>query len=333
MAREFTPRPRRNRQQSNRQQSNPATRRNQFSAWLNHHHQLLRETAYDLRQDLTASVLTTLVLAIALIFPALLYLAQKNLQQITAVWQDGAQVTLYLQPTTNTEAGQALRDNLAKRPEVRAARFYSQSDATEELGSWLGISQVLASLEHNPLPASIVITPIAQTRTEMELLELVFRELPEVADIQLDIEWVQRLEQINQLLNRLLWVLILVLSLMVLLVVGNTMRMAASARRSEIQVIKLVGATQAYIRRPFLYLGFSYGLMGSVLASLGLILTFSLLRGPANTLVGSYGGGGQLLFFSFFEWGVLINLGILLSMLSTWLTVMQALRRIEPEPI
>ena len=315
---------------SNRQQRNPAARHNQLKAWLNHHQQLLRETVHDLRQDLTASVLTSLVLAIALTFPALLYLAQKNLQQLTAFWQDGAQVTLYLQPDVDPEAGQALSATLATRPEVRAARFYSQSDATEELGSWLGISQVLAALEHNPLPASIVITPIAQTRTEMELLELVFRDLPEVADIQLDIEWVQRLEQINQLLNRLLWVLILVLSLMVLLVVGNTMRMAASARRSEIQVIKLVGATEAYIRRPFLYLGFSYGVLGSVLASLGLTLTYALLRGPANALVGN---GNQLLFLSPIDWLVLIILGIALSMLSTWLTVMQALRRIEPEPI
>jgi len=321
------------RSRSNRQQRNPKARHNQLRAWLNHHQQLVRETLHDLRQDLTASILTSLVLAIALTFPALLYLTQKNLQQLSAFWQDGAQVTLYLESEVSTEAGQALRDTLLERPEVRAARFYSQADATEELSTWLGIGNILDSLEQNPLPASIVITPLTQTRTDMELLELAFRDLPEVADIQLDIEWVQRLEQINQLLSRLLWVLILVLSLMVLLVVGNTMRMAASARRTEIQVIKLVGATDAFIRRPFLYLGFSYGLIGSVLASLGLIMTYALLRTPANALMGGSTNSGQLLFFNLTEWIVLIALGIFLSMLSTWLTVVQALRQIEPDPI
>jgi len=318
---------------NNRRQRNSATQSQQLRAWFNHHQQLVRETLHDLRQNLTASILTSLVLAVALIFPALLYLTQKNLQQLTAFWQDGAQVTLYLQPEVSTEAGQTLRDTLLERPEVRAAQFYSQADATEELSTWLGIGNILDSLEQNPLPASIVITPLTQTRTDMELLELAFRDLPEVASIQLDIEWVQRLEQINQLLSRLLWVLILVLSLMVLLVVGNTMRMAASARQTEIQVIKLVGATEAYIRRPFLYLGFSYGFMGSVFASLGLVLAYALVRTPASALVNSYGGSGQLAFLSLAEWLLLISLGIVLSMLSTWLTVVGALRRIEPDPI
>lgn len=313
---------------SNRQQSQPTDRATQIRGWLNHHQQLARETWHDLRHGVAATVLTSLVLAIALILPALLYLTQKNLQELADIWQEGAQVTLYLQPEVTTADGEALRNTLAERPEVRSARFFSQSDATTELSTWLGISNLLETLEQNPLPASIVITPVTQTRADMEVLELVFQDLPEVADIQLDIEWVQRLEAINQLLSRLLWVLIVVLAAMVLLVVGNTMRMAVAARQQEIQVIQLVGATDAYIRRPFLYLGFSYGLLGSLCASIGLIISYALLRTPVTDLSGS-----PLLFLSPLEGLALIVLGIMLSMLSTWLTVVSALRRIESSPI
>ncbi|MCH8551765.1 MAG: permease-like cell division protein FtsX [Natronospirillum sp.] len=311
------------------------TRRTELHSrtWLLHHRHLLRESVGDIIRHPFASALTWLVIAVALALPALLYVTQKNLEQLAGQWQEGAQVSLYLEDRLSAEAGSRLAEDLVRRPEVRDAWYLSRDDAMQEFSAWMDLGPVMESLDNNPLPATIVVIPVSQTRTDIEILGELLGNLPEVADMQMDIEWVQRLESISEVLNRALFAVSGVLGLTVVLVIGNTMRMATEARRDEIMVVKLVGATQSFVRRPFLYMGFWYGLFGGVVAC-GLTWgSLALLSGPVDTLAASYGTTLRLRSLTAPEALGLIGAAVVLSITSAWLTVSRRIASIEPNPI
>ena len=302
-------------------------------AWILHHRHLLGESLRDIVRQPLSTGLTWLVIAIALSLPALLYVTQKNLEQLAGHWQEGAQVSLFLYDRTSENDGRELADDIAQRPEVRDAWYLSKQDAMDEFAEWMDLGQVMASLNQNPLPATIVVIPISQTRNDITILGELLSSLPEVADMQMDIEWVQRLEHISEVLTRALVALAGVLGLTVLLVIGNTMRMATEARRDEIMVVKLVGATRSFVRRPFLYMGFWYGLFGGLVAC-GLTWgSVSLLDVPVAELSASYGTFVRLRSLSLGEGALLVLAAIILSIVSTWFTVSRRLARIEPNPI
>ncbi len=311
------------------------TRRTELNSrtWLLHHRHLLRESLGDIIRYPFASALTWLVVAVALALPALLYVTQKNLEQLAGQWQEGAQVSLFLEDRLSPEAGVRLAQDLTRRPEVMDAWYMSREEALDDFATWLDLGPVMASLDSNPLPATIVVIPVSQTRTDIEILGELLGSLPEVADMQLDIEWVQRLESISEVLQRALLALAGVLGLTVVLVIGNTMRMATEARRDEIMVVKLVGATQSFVRRPFLYMGLWYGLFGGLVAC-GLIWgSLALLAGPVENLTQSYGTALGLRSMSLAEAAALVGLAVVLSIASTWLTVSRRLAQIEPNPL
>ncbi|MEX1056936.1 MAG: FtsX-like permease family protein, partial [Natronospirillum sp.] len=181
--------------------------------------------------------------------------------------------------------------------------------------------------------ATVAVIPISQTRTDIEILGELLGGLPEVDDMQLDIEWVQRLENISDVLERALLALAGVLGLTVVLVIGNTMRMATEARRDEIMVVKLVGATQSFVRRPFLYMGLWYGLFGGVMACLLTWGSLALLEVPVARLAESYGTAMRLRSLGASEAAVLVLTAISLAIISTWFTVSRHLSAIEPNPL
>lgn len=305
----------------------------ELRAWLLHHRYVLRDSLTQVIRRPLSSVLTWLVIGIALALPALMYVTDKNLRALAGQWQDGAQLTLYLTESTDDEAGRALTDSLRQRDEISSARFLSSTEALDEFSERLSLDSALAGLDRNPLPDSIIIVPESQTRTDMEALGAVLSKLPEVTSLQYDIEWVQRLEQLARFLDRVLLASIAVLALTVILVVGNTMRMATEARRDEIQVVKLVGATAGFVRRPFLYMGFWYGVFGGLAAIVITLVTLWWLRAPVLDLVSSYGAAATLPGLTVTEGLLLIALAVALSVGSTWLTVTRRINAIEPNPV
>lgn len=302
-------------------------------AWINHHKHLFAESLRDVVRRPFSNALTWLVIAVALALPTLLFVTQKNLQQLAGQWQEGAQVSLFLYDTVSPRDGALLAEDVRQRPEVRDAWYLSKHQALTEFSAWLDLGGVIDALDSNPLPATIVVLPISQTRTDIEILGTVLSSLPEVADLQLDIEWVQRLENINAFLHRVMWAVSSVLGLTVLLIVGNTMRMATEARRDEIMVVKLVGATSSFVRRPFLYMGLWYGCFGGVMACIMVWTSLALLQAPVAALAESYASNMRLQGLTILESLLLMVIAVGLSILSTWVTVSRRLARIEPNPV
>ncbi len=283
------------------------------------------------RQPL-ASLMTVVVIGIALALPAGLYVILKNIEQVSSQWDDAAQISLFLKQDVNDAEAQFLVNKLKVWPEITAVNYQSASQSLEEFRQLSGLGNLLDTLPTNPLPAVIIVQPDSHDLRPDAVGSLLSRleSLPDVGQAQLDMEWLQRLRSINDMGQRGISILGLLLSLSVLLIIGNTIRLAILNQQSEIRVIKLVGGTNAFIRRPFLYTGFWYGLLGGLVAWLTLLFTMSLINGPINELASQYESEFTLAWLSGTMILTLPLIGMLLGVMGAWLAVGRHLSAIEP---
>jgi cell division transport system permease protein len=306
--------------------------RGRINTYFTHHLWVLVSSLGQLWRTPFSTLMTAAVIGIALALPAGLHVLLQNVQQLATGWEGTAQVSLFLKQDVAEKSVQALAGKLRDWKEVADVRYISREQALAEFRELSGFGDALDSLGENPLPAVLVIRP-ASTHTEpaqMELLLGRLRALDAVELAQLDMEWVRRLNAIIEVGKRGVLVLAVLLALAILLVVGNTIRLTIFNRREEIVVIKLIGATNAFIRRPFLYTGFWYGLMGAVIAWLLVGTLLGLLSGPVGRLSLLYNSGFSLGGLDLTTTATLLGLGILLGLTGSWLAVGRHLKRIEP---
>ena len=187
-------------------------------------------------------------------------------------------------------------------------------------------------LDSNPLPNALVVTPAlaASTAEGTQALKAHIAALADVDTVELDTEWVQRLNAILDLVRRVIWLTGALLALSVVLVVGNTIRLDILNRRAEIEVMKLVGATDSFARRPFLYSGVWYGLGGGVGAVLVVAVATALLAKPIQRLIGLYGSQFQLKGLRFGTAALILGLSIALGWVGSWIAATRHIRAIEP---
>lgn len=279
-----------------------------------------------------ATTMTILVIGIALALPAGLYVLLKNVEEVSSQWDDASQISLFLHHSTPDQRGKQLAEQLLTWPDINAVSYQSSQQSLEEFRQLSGLDALLDTLPKNPLPPVIIIQPTA-TQHEAEVLSSLLERLQNMQEVelaQLDMEWLQRLRTINETGERGISILAILLSLSVLLVIGNTIRLAILNRQTEIRVIKLVGGTNAFVRRPFLYTGFWYGLLGGAIAWLTLLLTLLTINGPVNRLASLYDSQFALQWLSGQMFIALPLFGTLLGVLGAWLAVGRHLNTIEP---
>ena len=279
-----------------------------------------------------ASLMTASVIGIALALPAGFYTLLLNLQQVSGGWDGAARISLYLKNAVETDRAEQLARDIRKQPGIDNVRVIDKEAALQEFKALSGFGNALNALDSNPLPIVIVVTPVIDSENPQAVESLVdtLGAIPDVELAQLDLQWVKRLYTIMNLVQRGLLIIAGMLGLAVILVIGNTIRLDIQNRRSEIQVNKLIGATHAFIRRPFLYTGFWYGLIGGVTACLLVTIALSLLQGPARRLAGLYESDFRLLNLGFVNGSMLIGMAIALGLLGSWLAVGRHLKDIEP---
>lgn len=305
--------------------------RDLFQAYKRHHQLTAKQSFQRLWHTPIASFLTCLVIAIALALPSGLSLVLANVKLLSKDWEGAAQISLYLAPVVSLEKGQNLAVSIAERGDVDRAEYISKEAALAEFKALSGFGDTLTALSSNPLPAVIVVHPVEQDNTD-EIMQLrqQLDDLIFVEQAQLDLAWVQRLAAIMQLGERIAFVLALLLSLGVLLVIGNTIRLAIESRKEEVIVIKLVGATDAFVRRPFLYTGFWYGLGGGILASVIVTLVFYWFNDAVAVIADLYQSEFRLLGLL---WSDIVGLwltGACLGLLGAWFAVGRHLYQIQP---
>ncbi|HSW52024.1 MAG TPA: permease-like cell division protein FtsX, partial [Sulfuricaulis sp.] len=238
-----------------------------------------------------ATLLTVAVIGITLALPAGLYVAIENVQRLASGWEDNGQISLFLKQDLSEPAIEKLSDRIRRLPAVSWVDYVSREAALAEFKKLSGFGEALGALERNPLPPVLVVHPAARHAHPKALQSLLqeLRRYDEVELAQLDLEWVQRLYAMLDVARQGVLILTAGLAVAVLLIIGNTIRLAVLNRRDEIEIIKLIGGTNAFIRRPFLYSGTLQGLFGGFLAWLLIGLGLLLLSGPVHRLASLYG--------------------------------------------
>ncbi len=241
--------------------------RDRFMAGVRHHRETAAQSFIRLAAAPVQSLMTVLVIAIALALPTGLYLVVASLQQLAGGLDAGSRLTLYLHQDTTPQTIDELLAHLRGHPGVSAVQFISPEQGLAEFKASSGFGDALTLLDHNPLPPVVVVTARDQpTAAALTALADELAKLAPVDEVQVDTQWVARANAIADIGRQAALALAAVLALGVLLIVGNTIRLAIENRREEILVVKLVGGTDAFARRPFLYMGFWYGLGGGILS-------------------------------------------------------------------
>ena len=286
----------------------------------------------DLWRTPFSSIMTVLVLGISLTLPATLHLFVKNAQLISNQWDSASEISLYLKPSTSEKSAQRLVQRLNLYPDVAKVHYISAKKALDDFKLLSGFGEALDYLSTNPLPATLLVTPTKRA-SQREASEALLNKLVserEVDQGKLDLEWLSRLQAITHLIEDVVLGLASLLCLSVILIIGNTIRLAILNQQDAIAVMKLVGATDSFIQRPFLYSGIWYGILGGLIATLFVSLLAQFFTGALITLTQLYQSNFILVGLSVTEMLILILFAVVLGLAGSYLSVRKHIRSIEP---
>lgn len=303
-----------------------------MTRWVMRHVQSALFATGRLARSPLSTAFTVLVIAIALTLPTALGLAIVSVRDATGDFASAVDVTVYFQQEVPLEKARQLAGTLRERSGVASVQLISADEALESFRERSGFGEALDALGRNPLPHALAVRPEAGATDpeRMESLREFIAAWPEVELVQVDNDWVRRLNAILALLRGIVTGAAVLLGVGVLAIIGNTVRLEIYNRRAEIEVTKLVGGSNAFVRRPFLYTGLLYGVAGGALAALLVAVGLALLNAPVTRLAESYGSSFRLLVPGLRDIGLLVGAGGLLGLLGAGLAAARHLARIEP---
>ena len=315
---------------SNIRRDKPATT-NRFAAYLLHHLQSLLFSLSKIYESPATTIMTVAVIGITLSLPSGFYVFLKNIDAMSGDFRSTTQITLYLALKTDDTQAKGLRSQIENMQQVESTEFISRQDALEAFRQSSGFGKSIDTLSSNPLPHTIIVQPVKSLDTfAVKNLLNALQANPEVDIAKLDTEWLERLYTILEIAQRSVAIITILFSFAVLLIIGNTIRLDIQNRYQEIIVTKLIGATNAFIRRPFLYGGLWYGLFGGITAWIIVELGFLAISGPLNQLQLLYQAELVFVTFTVQDFGILLLSSTLLGLSGSWVAVARHLNQIEP---
>jgi len=309
----------------------PGARPNWLQRLAQEHARVALYTLGRLWREPGASLLTALAIGITLALPAALHVLLQNVNAVSYSWESALQASLFLKDSVDADSGRTLARDIGKRPGVARATYISREQSLAEFKELSGFGEALDLLEDNPLPAVIVVTPQRDLpRATLDRLIDDLSRLKEVEVAKLDRKWLDRLYALLAIVERVVLLIAAVLAMAVIVTVGNTIRLHIENRREEIVVMKLIGAPDSFIRRPFLYTGFWYGLAGGLVAWALMHAAVLALAGPTRSLAGLYESSFSLIGLSPRDTLILLGAGVLLGVIGSAWTVGRHLSEYEP---
>jgi cell division transport system permease protein len=301
------------------------------SIWLTRHASSSLGALGRIARHPFSSLMIVLVIAVTLALPAAINLVVKNARAISGSWDNALDFSVYLKQEVSDSEAEGLGRLIEQRADIESVTFVSSSTALDEFKELSGFGAALDQLPDNPLPHTLVVRPSANnTGASMILLQEELANLPETEHVQVDTEWVQRFHAILDIVRQAIAIGAALLGIAIVVVIGNTIRLDIENRRDEIEVTKLIGASNAFVRRPFLWTGFWYGLLGGALALALVYSGLTMLQGPVARLAGLYQGNLAIASVDIAEAGAIVGIGIFLGLFASWLTAARHMRRIEP---
>ncbi|MDN4501871.1 permease-like cell division protein FtsX [Alteromonadaceae bacterium BrNp21-10] len=279
-----------------------------------------------------ASIMTIGVLGLSITLPTTLYVLVKNTEQVSSGWEQAAEISLFLRKDVASADVQQLVKRVGLWPEVESLVHIPADKALDEFKQLSGFGDALQYLDRNPLPDVVLVIPTPKHAgpTAAEKLLTKLRKEREVETGKLDIEWLSRLHGLLNLARELVLLIALLLFLAVVLIIGNTIRLNILNKRSEILVMKLVGATDAFIQRPFLYTGFWYGLLGGIIAWFAVMILLWWMEGSIAALTALYQKEFVLSGLGMEELMTMLGLSVVLGLAGSMISVHRHVKEIEP---
>jgi cell division transport system permease protein len=272
-----------------------------------------------------------LVIAVTLALPAAINVVVKNAQSVSGSWDNALDFSVYLKQDLSVDEAEGLARIIGQRADVESVDLVTAEEALAEFKQQSGFGDALNQLSDNPLPHALVVRPgPSNTSASMILLQEEIGNLPESELVQVDTEWVQRFHAILDIVRQAIAIGAALLGLAIVVIIGNTIRLDIENRREEIEVTKLIGASNAFVRRPFLWTGFWYGLFGGTFALLLVQYGLFLLKGPVARLAGLYQGNITVATMGFDESFAIIGTAVFLGLFASWFTAARHMYRIEP---
>lgn len=293
--------------------------------WITHHLHSLKIALGRLRASGAASLMSVLVIGVALSLPASLYVLLANAQRAAGNVSVQPEITAFLKLDVDDMAAEQMAQALAKRPDAGAVTFVHRDKGMDKLRK-AGLGDVMAGLSSNPLPHAITLAPTGADPERIDRLAAELRQHENVEQVSLDANWSRRLAAILAFGRELVWLLAVSLGIALAAIIGNTIRLQIYAQREEIEVSRLIGATDRFIRRPFLYFGLLQGLVGG-LAAWGMVsLLIALLDGSVARVALAYGTRFSLAGLAAQEILILLGLACVLGFTGAYLSVTRTLR-------
>lgn len=315
---------------SNIRRDRPATT-NRLSAYVLHHLQSMIFSLGKIYHAPTTTIMTVAVIGITLSLPAGFYVFLKNIDAMSGDFRSTTQITLYLGLKTDEKTARALQREIEIGEQVQSTKFISRDDAIESFRQSSGFGKSIDTLSSNPLPHTIIVEPSAGIDTfAIKNLLNALQAIPEVDIAKLDTEWLERLYVMLEIAQRSVAIITILFAFAVLLIIGNTIRLDIQSRYQEIIVTKLIGATNAFIRRPFLYGGIWYGLFGGISSWIIVEIGYLAISGPLNRLSLLYQAELVFVTFSVHDFIILLLSSTSLGLVGSWIAVARHLNQIEP---
>ncbi len=304
-----------------------------MQAYVHSHGQALFSSLGRLLRSPFTSIMTVLVLAITIALAASFYLLVNNARQLSGNLEASNQVSLFLKVNVSDEQGKKLAQQIAENSLIDQISVITKSQAMEEFKAYSGFGDALNALDSNPLPTVIQLLPknTLEDDATLEKLMTEFQRYPQVDFVQMDMQWVKRLQSIMLVAGRAANLLNTLLAVAVIFITGNTIRLELQNRREEVLIAKLVGATHAFVRRPFIYTGLWLGFFAGVAAWLIITIIELVLQRPLEKLSLLYDGGFHLIYLSFGESILLLLFSSLLGASGAWIVLHSQLRQIKPQ--
>ena len=302
-----------------------------FSIWLTRHASTSLGALGRLSRQPFASLMIVLVIAVTLAIPAAINVIVKNAQSVSGTWDNALDFSVYLRKELSVSEAEGLARLIGQRADVASVTLIKADDALAEFKQQSGFGAALDQLNDNPLPHALVVRPgPGNTSASLILLQEEIGNLPESELVQVDTEWVQRFHAILDIVRQAIAIGAALLGIAIVVVIGNTIRLDIENRREEIEVTKLIGASNAFVRRPFLWTGFWYGLLGGACALLLVEYGLFLLKGPVTRLAGLYQGNITVASLNLVESASIVGVACFLGLLASWVTAARHMYRIEP---
>ena len=292
------------------------------------HYQILLKALQRSHASMVSTLMMFLVIGVTLILPSISFLVVQNLKSISQTIQHESQITIFLKKDISVDAKNKIEKDLKSRIEISNFHYVKKEEAWSKLQKLMGFNESNNGLSENPLPDAFFISPNTVNPNQIEILKSSLDRLEGVDQVVVDTGWVKKLNSVLHLANKAIFLASILLAFMLTVVIGNTIRLQMTSHFEEIELSKLIGATNQFIRRPFLYSGFIYGLGGGLTAALSLKLIVICLNQTVIEVEAIYGAQFTIVDLTPLQYLSIVGSSILIAILASFISINQSIKKL-----